>query len=119
MKKVLVLIVLVVGALVAYNYTTTGEIALWPSAPLTEEDQELQRLERAFETASTEFNQALRSAGLAGLDTTGDAEAAMGEVERVERSLQKLMRRLDEENARKKAERLNMRLQEFKRKAGA
>ncbi len=54
MKKLFVLILLVVGAVLVYNYTTTGEIAFLPSAPLTGEEQELQRLERAFETAATE-----------------------------------------------------------------
>jgi hypothetical protein len=110
---------LVVGALLVYNYTTTGKLTLLPAGPLTPEEQELQRLERAFESAAQEFNQALRSAGLAGLDTTGDADAAMGEVERIERSLEKLARRLEGEDARRKAERLKLRLQEFKRKAGA
>jgi len=119
MKKVLVLIVLVVGALLAYNYTTTGKITLIPAGPLTPEEQELQRLERAFETAAQQFNQALRSAGMAGLDTTGDADAAMEEVRRIERSLGQLMRRLEGENARTVAERLKRRLREFKRKAGA
>ncbi len=119
MKKLFVLVLLVVGAVLIYNYTTTGEIAFLPAAPLTGEEQELDRLDRDFETAATEFNQALRSAGLAGLDTTGDADAAMQEVERIESNLDKLMRRLVGDAARKKAERLKMRLQEFKRKAGA
>lgn len=119
MKKLLVLILLLVGAVLIYNYTTSGEIAFLPSAPLTGEEQELQRLERKFETAAAEFDQALRSAGLAGLDTTGDADAAMREVERIEGSLDKLLRRLAGEDARRKAERLLMRLREFKRRAGA
>ena len=118
MKKVFVLVLVVVGAILAYNYTTTGEITLIPAGPLTPEE-ELKRLERTFETAATQFNQALRSAGLAGLDTTGDAEAAMEEVLRIERSLKKLMRRLEVEDVRQKAERLKLRLREFKRKVGA
>lgn len=119
MKKVFVLVLVVVGAILAYNYTTTGEITLIPAGPLTPEEEELKRLERNFETAATQFNQALRSAGLAGLDTTGDADAAMKEVERIERSLSKLMRRLEVEDVRQKAERLKLRLREFKRKVGA
>ena len=80
MKKMLLIAVVVIGALLAYNFATTGEFTLLPQGPLSGEEQELQRLEREFETAATEFNQALRSAGLAGLDTTGDADAAMREV---------------------------------------
>lgn len=119
MKKVLVLVLLAVGVLLAYNYTTTGKVTLIPAGPLTPEEQELQRLERAFETAATEFNQALRSAGLAGLDTTGDADAAMEEVQRIERSLEKMMRGLQGEDVRGMAERLQLRIGEFKRKTGA
>jgi len=119
MKKIVLLVVAVVGALLAYNYTTTGELTLLPQGPLSGEEQELQRLERDFETAAGEFNQALRSAGLAGLDTTGDADAAMKEVRRIERKLDDLMRRLVSDDERGKAERLRRRLLEFKRKVGA
>ncbi len=75
-------------------------------------------MERAFETAQAEFHQALRSAGLAGLDTTGDAEAAMKEVKRIERNLDKLMRRLGNDDERKKAEQLKLRIKQFRHKAG-
>jgi hypothetical protein len=118
MKNIIVIILLLVAGLLAYNYFTTGVVTLIPEKPSTPEEQELQRLERAFETAAREFNQALRSAGLAGLDTTGDAEAAMNEVKRVERSLQKLMRRLPNETARAKGEKLRQRISDWKRKAG-
>ena len=80
---------------------------------------QLRRLERDFATAAQDFNQALRSAGLAGLDTTGDADAAMQEVLRIERKLDDLMRRLVTDDERRKAEQLKQRLLEFKRKVGA
>lgn len=119
MKNILVLIVVVVAALLAYDYVTNGELSLMPSGPSTAEGEELQRLERAFERAEKAFGQALRSAGLAGLDTTGDAEAAMEEVHRAERELKKLMPRLKSEDERRAAERLKMRIRDFKRRAGA
>lgn len=119
MKKMLLIAVVVIGALLTYNYATTGKFTLLPQGPLSGEEQELQRLEREFETAATEFNQALRSAGLAGLDTTGDADAAMREVERIERKLDQLLQRVETEDARKAAERLQLRVREFKRKVGA
>ena len=106
------------------NYTKPLNLNLYknlksPAAPSSPEAQELQRLERSFETAATEFNQALRSAGLAGLDTTGDADAAMTEGGRVEQSLEKLLRKLDGDEVRKDAEGLKMRIRESARKAGA
>ncbi len=118
MKKIVLLVLLLLGAMMVYNYTATGELTLLPRGPLSGEEQELQRLERDFERAAQEFNQALRSAGLAGLDTTGDADAAMQEVQRIERKLDQLMRRLELEDERKKAEELRRRLKEFKRKVG-
>jgi hypothetical protein len=119
MNKIVLLVVVLVGAVLAYNYATTGKLSLLPQGPLSGEEQELQRLEQDFETAARDFNQALRSAGLAGLDTTGDADAAMQEVLRIERKLDGLKRRLVANDERIKAERLKQRLEEFKRKVGA
>jgi|GEM_PF-1010252 len=119
MKNIVVLIVVAVAALLAYNFFTNGELSLMPSGPSSAEGRELMRLERGFEKAEKEFGQALRSAGMAGLDTTGDAEAAMDEARHVERDLAKLMPRLKAEDERRKAERLKMRIREFKRRAGA
>jgi len=118
MKNLIVIVLLLVVGLFVYNYVTTGVFTFFPEKPSTPEEQELQRLERSFDAAALEFHQALRSAGLAGLDTTGDAEAAMDEVKRIERSLQKLMRRLPNEKVREKGERLKQRITEWKRKAG-
>ena len=118
MKNVIVIVLLVLGGLLAYNYFTSGELTLIPSGPSTPEMEEIKRMERSFETAQKEFNQALRSAGMAGLDTTGDAEAAMKEVKRIERSLDKLVRRLGNDDERKMADRLKLRIKQFRHKAG-
>ena len=119
MKRVILVVLLAVGALMTYNYTKSGKFTLLPPGPVTGEEQELRRLEKDFDTASKEFNQALRSAGLGGLDTTSDAEAAMNEVRRIERRLNDLEPRLVRSDLRKDASRLRYRVTEFKRKAGA
>jgi hypothetical protein len=119
LKKLILMVLLLLGGMMAWNYHTSGELTLLPPGPLSGEEQELRRLEKDFDRAAKEFDQAQRSAGLAGLDTTGDAEAAMDEVKRIERKLLQLERRLVSEDEHHRAEGLRLRIRKFKRRAGA
>lgn len=105
-KKLVLVAVLIVGGLVAYNVVTTGELSLVPSSNLSPEEQQLNALEERIDAADREISAAGRAAGLAGIDTTAGVEPALRDLERVERELIALKNRTQSETLRKRAERL-------------
>ncbi len=113
MRTLIVVVVLALVALVAYNYVTTGKIAIIPRS-LSADQKAVERLEKRFEAARSQFNQAGRAAGISGADTTADAEAARREVERVDAELREMMDRLDGA-ARQDADRLKAEIDDFKK----
>jgi hypothetical protein len=106
MKKLVLLVVVIVGGLVGFNYVTTGEIALVPGGSSTEEGRELRELEGRFTAAKRQFTQAARATALSGADMTGDAAAARSETQDVLKALGELRKRLGSESERAKADRL-------------
>ena len=120
MKKLVVLIILILGAagFVAYNYFTTGEISLLPSTSVSPEEQELKKLEKAFHQAQNQYRQGSRGASLAGIDTPADVIGAMREIRRVESEVMALKRRMTSGSAKLKAEKLLIEIQGFKRAYG-
>lgn len=113
MKGVILVLLLVAAALLAYNYVHTGKLTLIPSS-LSSAEQQLQTLEQRLDSARRQFEAAGRAAGVAGVDTTADAEAARREVERVEADLKALRDRLEEAD-KLKADELMDKIQEFKK----
>lgn len=113
MKKVLIVVILGVAALVAYNFATTGKLSLIPSAALSTEDRELRDLEQRLESAKHQFAQAERAAGIGGLDTTGDVEAARAAVKRIQSDLAALTKRLTSPSSIREAESLSSAAAEF------
>jgi hypothetical protein len=93
MKNIIALVVVVIAGLVAFNYFQTGEFSLLPGGGMSEEEQELNRLKGEFRRAAQSYRQAGRAAGMSGLDTTSDADAALRTVEGVERDLKALRKR--------------------------
>ena len=89
-KKVLTGIVLILAGVIAFNWITSGEVTLIPSSPLSAEGRELSRLHERFVAATHQYNQAGRAAGVSGMDTTADAQAAMEELNQIEKELQDL-----------------------------
>jgi alcohol dehydrogenase class IV len=106
MKKLAVFVVVAIAVLVAFNYATTGELTLAPSFSKSEEEREVQDLQRDFAAAQKQYAQAYRAAGLSGIDTTADADAAIESVKRVTRELESLRKRLSEVGAKRSADEL-------------
>jgi hypothetical protein len=86
-KKVLIGVFAGLLGLIAFNWITTGEAALIPTTPLSAEGRNLARLEGEFVSATHDYYQASRSAGLTGADTTASARAALEELDRIEAEL--------------------------------
>jgi hypothetical protein len=89
-KKVIIGIALAAVALIAFNFVSTGEITLIPTTPLSAEARALNSLDERFVAATHKLNQAEKAAGATGIDTTADAQAAMSELDQIEKELQAL-----------------------------
>jgi len=116
MKKLAGVIVIAVVALVGFNYATTGEFGLVPSFSKSEEERAVQELQERFAAAKKQFDQAYRTAAVAGIDTTSDADAALGSVRRIKRELASLRKKLSEDRAKRNADELARAVQEFENK---
>jgi hypothetical protein len=116
MKKAVGLLVVLVVGLVVVNYVRTGEIGLLPAASGSPEEEEVRKLEGRFAAAKREFSQSVRASALGGgMDMSGDASAALSEVDRVGQALRDLRPRLTDEAARDRAASLERAISEFRR----
>jgi hypothetical protein len=114
MTKFIMVIIIVAAGLVAYNYVTTGEIALIPGSALSEEEQEVKNLTDRFYKARQMVKQAQRSAGVGGVATVNMVDDDMNEIERIEREIATLMDSLESDAAFEKAEKLEREIEDFK-----
>ena len=115
MKNLIILAIIIVIALIGYSYFANGKIPFIPSFAQSGEEQELAQLADEFRDARTQYMQAGRTAGLTGLDSTSEADSALGEINRIERDLADLKAGLTSDDARKKAARLETEIKAFKR----
>ena len=115
MKNLITLAVVVVLALVAYNYFQTGEFTLMPGGSMSEESQEVNRLRGDFHRAAQQYRRAGRSAGLTGLDSMEDAENALKAVDGVERDLKRLRGQLKDPEVKTEIDELLQEISAWKR----
>jgi len=106
-RNLITIVVVVVVALVAFNYFQTGEFSLMPGGGMSGEEQELNRLKGE--------RQAGRSAGMSGLDTTSDALAALQTVDGVERDLKQLRKRTDDPEVKSKIDELLAEIKKYRK----
>lgn len=114
MQKILLLVIIIVLGLLAFNYFTTGELSLMPAGAKSDDGRELNRLRGEFRAAAREFRQAGRSAGVSGLDTTDAASAALAAVDRVEKAVESLAKTTDDPEIRTEAEKLLTEIRQYK-----
>ena len=115
MKNLITIAVVVVVALVGFNYFQTGEFKIMPGSSMSEEGREVNRLRGDFTRAAQEYRQAGRSAGLSGMDTTYAAGAALAAVEGVERDLKKLRKTVTEAEVKTEIDELLAEIKEYKK----
>jgi len=113
-KNLITIAVVVVVALVAFNYFQTGEFKLLPGSSMSEEEQELNRLKGEFRRAAQTYRQAGRAAGMSGLDTTSDGLAALTTVDGVARDLKKLRTRTKDAEVKSKIDELLAEIKKYK-----
>jgi cytochrome c-type biogenesis protein CcmH/NrfG len=113
-KNIITIAVVVVVALVAFNYFQTGEFKLLPGSSMSEEEHELNRLKGDFRRAAQAYRQAGRAAGVSGMDTTADAAAALKSVDGVERDLKTLKKRTKDPEVKTKIDDLLAEIKKYK-----
>jgi len=118
MKTLLMLLVVVVVALVAFNYLTTGKLAILPSGETSDEARELNRLEGEFRAAAREYRQAGRSAAVSGVDATDAGSAALAAVDRVERDVQAFAKKTTSVELKAEARKLLKEIEQYKMDVG-
>ena len=86
MKKLLLLIVVLGVAWVGLQSMRAGRFALMPPAA-TEEDRRIREIEEELASIKSQISQAGRSAGMTGMDTSGDVSALMERQKELEKEL--------------------------------
>lgn len=113
-KNLITIAVVVVVALVAFNYFQTGEFSLMPGGGMSQEEKELNRLKGDFRRAAQTYRQAGRAAGMSGLDMTSDVEAALQTVDGVERDAKALRKRTTDPKVKAKIDEFLAEIKKYK-----
>jgi type II secretory pathway pseudopilin PulG len=106
MSKIIMVIIIVVAGLFAYNYYTTGA--------LSEEERQVQNLAETFRTAQRMVRQGQRSAAVGGIGNINAVSDDMDAIDQIETDLAELMDTLEEDAAIERAERLEREIEIFK-----
>jgi capsule polysaccharide export protein KpsE/RkpR len=93
MKKLVLLIVVVVGVWLGVNYIKTGDLSFFPKAVSAEEKQ-MRDLEKELEGVNAQIAQAGRAAGMTGMDTTADVSALMARKDSLEKQIAEARKKL-------------------------
>jgi 5'-deoxynucleotidase YfbR-like HD superfamily hydrolase len=106
MKKLIWFLALAIIGYVAYTQFVT---------PLSEEAKEVKQLEKRFNAASTDYVRAVRTASEIAAVGLPAAEDAIRVIKDVKTNLDRLKKRLKEEDAISRAEKLAVKIKEFYR----
>ena len=105
-KKIGIAALVFVAALVGYNLVTTGTLTLIPGSSQSPEERHLGELESRMRSAGSEITRAGQTAGLSGMDTTGDVDRAITELEKVEKEIEAMKEKSHSVAIREKCDRL-------------
>lgn len=106
MKKLVILIVLVAAGVFGWKHFNQGG------------DDPLADLRARLESAEKTYQQAGRAAGMSGIDTSSDAEAARQEISRVEAALRDMKRSATSDEDKRRIDKLLTRAADIKRRMG-
>jgi hypothetical protein len=105
-KKIGIAALIFVAGLAGYNFVTTGKLTLIPASSVSPEEQHLNALEARMRSAGSDITRAGQTAGMSGMDTTGDVERAMSELEKVEGEMAALKAHASSAAVRERCDRL-------------
>ncbi len=104
-KKIVILAIIAVAAYLAYTQ--------FVAKPASKDEQEMNRIDEAFRAALTRYQQANRTLGVSGLDTTSDMEDSVGAVEKLKEELAAWKQSLTDKKLIAKAGELESRMEIF------
>lgn len=93
MKNLLVVIVVVAVVWLGVNYMKTGQVSFFPKTGSAEE-QHVQDLVKEIAGVRSQIDQAGRTAGMTGMDTTADVSALMAKKDSLEKELAEARKKL-------------------------
>jgi Tfp pilus assembly protein PilN len=93
MKKVLIVLLVAAAGWVGFQSYQAGEFSLYAGKKSPEEVR-IEQLEKQIAEARARYKQAGRAAGVSGIDTTAQADAAMQEIKRLEKELAELRKKV-------------------------
>ena len=93
MKRLVLLIVVLVGIWLGVNYVRTGQFSFLPTA-LSVEEQHVRDLEKQIADVNAQMSQEGRAASITPLDTTQDVSALMEKKTRLEKELEDARKKL-------------------------
>jgi len=108
MGKTLVILLLIAGA----AYFVYQQIGRTPS----EEEQLVASLRERYAVVVNKFTSAAGRSGMIGMDTTGDTEAAVNQIQKIRTELAELRQKLTEAKAISKAAELSDKIENFCKK---
>ncbi len=94
MKKLIIVVLVVLVGWVGVNYLRTGKISLLP-AEMSEEDRRLKEFETELASIESQIAAAGRSAGMTGMDTTGQVGPLLERKEKLEKEIARLRGKMD------------------------
>lgn len=119
MKTLLMIVIVVVVALVAFNYLTTGDLKLLPGDSMTEAGHEVNSLRGEFRAAARDYREAGKAVAVSGMDMSDAASAALAEVDRIEIEVQKIARTTKEPEVKADANKLLKEIAQYKMDVGS
>jgi F0F1-type ATP synthase membrane subunit b/b' len=114
MKTLIVVVLVVVGGLLLYNYADRGEFTLVPPFMVSASDRQLDDIQRQLDAAKRAFKEAGQTATITATDMTQEVVAARRQAEHLEKELHQKMAKLNA-TARARAEKLQRAIEAFKR----
>ncbi len=108
MRKLIGLVLVVAAVAIGANYLLKGGL------PDSDEERTLAMLERDYRALEDRVTEAQRSAALTGMDTTSDVEAAIAELDELDRKLTALEAKLEADVARERARKLHQQVEDFR-----
>lgn len=106
MRAIIVILLVGIVGFFAYTYLTSA----------SDEEKSVKALETEFDQAVSDFLRAHRTMAGTGMDTTSDVDEAVRKVKKAKKELRVLMDSLKEDEAKKRAEKLEEKIEEFERK---
>ena len=119
MKTLLMLLVVIVVALVAFDYLRTGTDQDPPGGQMSDEARELNRLQGEFRAAAREYRQAGRSVAVSGIDATDAGSAALAAVDRVKKEVQDFAKKTTSVELKAEARKLLKEIEQYKTDIGS